>query len=80
MKSPGCPNKACPPGSAGASIPYRLYHTSSGKHCRYRCLGCAKTFCANKGTPTIDLSGFFSIFQPDLQDFCGEATIYVTKA
>jgi hypothetical protein len=27
----------------------------------------------------LALSGFFSIFQPDVQDFCGEATIYVTR-
>ena len=30
MKSLGCPNKACPPASAGSIIYYGLYNTNSG--------------------------------------------------
>ena len=48
MKSLGCPNKACPPES-GSIIRYGFYNTSLEKRPRYRCVSCAKTFCANKG-------------------------------
>jgi transposase-like protein len=51
MKSLRCPNKACPPTSAGSIIRYGFYNTSSGKRRRCRCLSCGKTFCANTGTP-----------------------------
>src|SRR5215510_4738792 len=51
MKSLGCPNKLCPPASAGSIIRYGFYNTSSGKRRQYRCLSCGKTFCANTGTP-----------------------------
>jgi transposase-like protein/IS1 family transposase len=51
MKSLGCPNKACPPTSAGSIIRYGFYNTNSGNRRRYKCLSCGKTFCANTGTP-----------------------------
>ena len=40
MKSLGCPNKACPPASAGSIICYGLYNTNSGKRRRYGCRSC----------------------------------------
>ena len=35
----------------GSVIRYGFYRTKWGKHRRYRCQICGKTFCSNSGTP-----------------------------
>jgi transposase-like protein/IS1 family transposase len=54
MKSLSCPNRHCPPsgkGGVGAIIRYGYYTTRSGKHRRYQCQTCGKTFCSTTQTP-----------------------------
>jgi transposase-like protein len=62
MKSLSYPGKACPLASGGSIIRYGFYNTSSGKHRRYRCRSCGKTFCANSGTPYYRLQHRRAIF------------------
>ena len=54
MKSLSCPNRHCPPsgkGNVGAIIRHGFYPTRSGKHRRYQCRTCGKTFCSTTATP-----------------------------
>jgi transposase-like protein len=54
MKSLSCPNRHCPPsrnGGTGAIIRHGFYTTQWGKHRRYQCQACGKTFSTATGTP-----------------------------
>jgi transposase-like protein len=54
MKSLSCPNRHCPPsrnGGTGAIIRHGFYTTRWGKHRRYQCQACGKTFSTTTGTP-----------------------------
>jgi transposase-like protein/IS1 family transposase len=54
MKSLSCPNKHRPSskhGDVGAIIRHGFYKTRWGKHRRYQCQACGKTFCSTTGTP-----------------------------
>ncbi len=52
MKRLRCPNPQCPSKKSAAKITirYGFYRTRWGRRCRFRCTGCDKTFCRNRGT------------------------------
>jgi len=53
MKSLRCANQQCPfvaKSTASGIIRYGFYQTRWGKRRRFRCKGCGKTFCWNRGT------------------------------
>ncbi len=52
MKRLRCPNLQCPRKQSKAKIiiRYGFYRTRWGRRRRFRCTGCGKTFCRNRGT------------------------------
>jgi len=48
VKSPCCPNPACPHGKV---VRHGFYKTESGRRRRHRCVTCGRTFCSTRGTP-----------------------------
>ena len=54
MKSLSCRDRRCSrsrKSAAGSIIRHGFYKTKWGKHRRYYCQACGKTFCSNTGTP-----------------------------